>query len=160
MARELQTAAPPTAPPLSRDKSAGGTPIAVFAGGGAAYKQKVDRRNHLLRRTFVWREQIWSWERLPPERFAAARPPMATVSLNLKHKNRVWACCVNCGYSRKLNLEALFEAGFGDTELWRLPLRCAACGYMGHRIAISEQDAGHHWTPAQAKRPPGNGQAL
>ncbi|MFL5288703.1 MAG: hypothetical protein ACJ8AW_49060 [Rhodopila sp.] len=48
----------------------------------------------------------------------------------------VWADCVHCHHSTRLNLQALIDAGYDNTPLVQLPLRCSACGERGHRIVV------------------------
>jgi hypothetical protein len=38
---------------------------------------------------------------------------------------------------RELDLAAIVAAGFGDVPLIKLPLRCSACGALGHEIKVS-----------------------
>jgi hypothetical protein len=44
-----------------------------------------------------------------------------------------------CNYRAQLDLTALVAAGHGDVPLVQLPLHCAACGAVGHRVFVSGQ---------------------
>jgi hypothetical protein len=63
-----------------------------------------------------------------------SRPPTARDYLGL---HTVHAFCVPCNRPEEIDLAALIEAGYGDTPLIELPLRCAECGHRGHRILVS-----------------------
>jgi hypothetical protein len=43
---------------------------------------------------------------------------------------------------RELDLAAIVAAGFGDVPLIKLPLRCSACGALGHEIKVSGRSYG------------------
>jgi hypothetical protein len=42
----------------------------------------------------------------------------------------------------ELDLAAIVAGGFGDVPLIKLPLRCSACGALGHEIKVSGQSYG------------------
>jgi hypothetical protein len=56
--------------------------------------------------------------------------------------HRVDAVCTACDHWAVLDLPALVAAGHGDVPLVHLPLRCAACGAVGHRVVVSGQSYG------------------
>ena len=37
----------------------------------------------------------------------------------------------------QLDLDDLIQKGLGDMPLVRLPLRCVACGKLGHKVVVS-----------------------
>ena len=49
----------------------------------------------------------------------------------------VHAVCPACDRWAELGLAALVAAGQRDTLLVELPLRCAACGALGHQIKVN-----------------------
>lgn len=74
----------------------------------------------------------------PPRRISQAEtvgePPNARHYLGI---HRVDAYCAARNQFWTLDLAALIEAGQGDVQLIRLPLRCSACGAIGHKIIVS-----------------------
>jgi hypothetical protein len=68
-----------------------------------------------------------------------ADPPTARDYVNV---HRVDAVCPHCDRWRKLDLAAIVAAGFGDVPLIKLPLRCSACGALGHQIKVSGRSYG------------------
>jgi hypothetical protein len=67
----------------------------------------------------------------------ADKARMTSVSFNLIYRHTVISHCAHCGHNRELDLQALQDAGWGNTDLIELPLRCTACGRMGvphHRL--------------------------
>ena len=80
----------------------------------------------------------YSARRRTAARIVFARKPsrLTTVRRNVDQSHEVTAYC-HCGHGAVLDLKALLEAGYGETELVDLPLRCPACGEKGHRITIS-----------------------
>jgi hypothetical protein len=60
--------------------------------------------------------------------------PTARYYLNV---HRVDAVCPHCDRWRELDLAAIVAAGLGDVPLIKLPLRCSACGALGHEIKES-----------------------
>jgi hypothetical protein len=47
------------------------------------------------------------------------------------------AYCRHCSNKAPLDLEALIQAGHGDTPLLELPLRCSECRRLGHTVLVS-----------------------
>ncbi len=54
----------------------------------------------------------------------------------------VHSICTRCDRWVKLDLVALVAAGYGDTPLVKLPLRCSQRGKTGHEIKVSGQSYG------------------
>ena len=47
------------------------------------------------------------------------------------------AVCRLCDRWNTLDLDDLIRRGFGDVPLIQLPLRCAECGEMDHKIIVT-----------------------
>ena len=61
---------------------------------------------------------------------------LPTVASNLAVGHDVWAICGRCNRARELDLAALAMAGYGNTPVIELPLRCE-CGSRDVKIRIS-----------------------
>ena len=64
--------------------------------------------------------------------FAGELPYLRSMTLPIPHAclgiHGVWADCIHCHLSVRLDLRAPMDAGLGDTLLIELPLRCSTCG--------------------------------
>jgi hypothetical protein len=63
------------------------------------------------------------------------RPP--TPRTTLRARCRVSIYCNHCSNSSQLDLEGLIAAGYGDTALLDLRLKCQRCGSLEHDGRVS-----------------------